>query len=123
MKYFRRIFPAATLLAISCALASAATVTFGPFNVPQQSAGSGFSTIVNVNQFDASLGTLTGIQITATANFLVNFTVTNNTGGAGTFRNAHGTGSINVTGPAALNVALSGSTPNQGSVVSPDRKS
>jgi len=111
----RRIGTVLAVLAITaagCSLAAAATVTVGPYTVPAQ-AGT-FSANVNVQQFNQSLGTLTGIHISSTANFVVNFTIQNPAGnGPAVYSGANGAGAVDVTGPAGLDIFLTGNTPNQ----------
>jgi len=99
-----RGFLFAAALTITGNLGSAATITYpaggGAYTIPQQAVS--FSNSVNVQAFDPSLGTLTGVSITVSANFSVLVGVINlNTAGHG-YTSANGTGNVTISGPGSL---------------------
>jgi len=111
---------AGTLLSCLVMPASADTESFtaayGSTSTPLAVNGYDFPVILTFPRFDASLGSLTDIQVTLTTTGLLQADVAN-TGAAATFINAEAAGTITVSGPdgAQLSVNLT-TTPFSGSI-------
>jgi hypothetical protein len=115
MKQYSRLLPTIIVALASCTALTATTInatvigTTSTTLTEQVNIPAGaptFSDTLDFLSFNSSLGTLTGMVITATGNFLTNVSATNPTSGTLNYLEIDGIGHSTLTGPAALNIIL-----------------
>lgn len=117
MKNLRRILALTAFGVLASGLASADTISY-LYNVANHATT--FNATVGLQDFDPTLGTLTGIEIDTTASFLLNLKVSNNSGipdgdtaQTEAYTNAFATGNALITGPGSLLIHLSATSAAQ----------
>ncbi|HYA15897.1 MAG TPA: choice-of-anchor E domain-containing protein, partial [Bryobacteraceae bacterium] len=109
MKSLRTAWKVIAIATAACGLAAASTIALPTQTVAM--AAPSFTDTLSFVTFDQSLGTLTNVEIDATADFDVNLNITDPAGnGNGNYSNAKATGSVNVLGPGDLDLILTGAT-------------
>jgi len=112
MPAIRRVLTTLALLTVCSTFGRAASITMAPVNIASQTVT--FNTSFTVPSFDATLGMLTGVQITADAAFILSTSVFNgsgdfdsNTPTTESYSNFYGYGGVDITGPAGLDFQVS----------------
>lgn len=114
MKTFGKFLFGAALSVAAAGLASADTISFSHTVASQATT---FTQNVLLEDFDATLGTLTAIQLNVSGIFSVDLKIRNFGTDTESYSTAVGTGVAHVSGPAGLNVALSSGTASQSGTI------